>query len=114
MNAKFFAMLFGGYLGFGVIVFVGLVCLIPAANAQETKCGPRAELVKVLTDKYHEVPVGIGMVNDKLIMETFASPAGTWTMFLTNANRTSCMVADGKDWQFDTSAFDKAKKGEDM
>jgi hypothetical protein len=96
-------------------LFSALAVLSPA-SAQEggPKCGPRADLVKVLTDKYHEVPIAIGMVDDKLIMETFASNTGTWTMFFTNAEGTSCMVSAGKDWQFDTSAFDDAKKGEAM
>ncbi len=94
-------------------LFAALACLpilVTAATAQETKCGPRAGLVKELTDKYHEVPVAIGMVSEKLIMETFASPAGTWTMFLTNSDRVSCMVADGVNWEWDTKAFDGAKK----
>jgi putative Ca2+/H+ antiporter (TMEM165/GDT1 family) len=95
---------------------IAALCLFTgSANAEvASKCGPRADLVKVLTDKYHEIPVAIGMVDDKLIMETFASNTGTWTMFFTNAEGTSCMVSAGKDWQFDTTAFDDAKKGEAM
>lgn len=83
-------------------------------KAQEPKCGPRADMVKVLGDKYHEVPVAVGMVNDQLLMETFASDAGTWTIFMTNAEKISCLFLMGKDWQWNTKAFDAAKKGEEM
>ena len=83
------------------------------AHAQDTapKCGPRAVMVKGLTNSFHEVPVAIGMVgDDQHIMEWYASPAGTWTQLLTNAQKVSCIVAFGKNWEWDTTAFDGAKK----
>lgn len=83
-------------------------------KAQEPKCGPRADLVKMLGEKFHEVPVAIGMVDSHLIMEAFASDAGTWTIFMTNADKISCMISAGDDWQWNTKAFDAAKKGEEM
>jgi hypothetical protein len=95
---------------------IAALCLFTgSANAEvASKCGPRADLVKVLTDKYHEIPVAIGMVDDRHIMETFSSPEGSWSMFMTNADGLACMIAAGKEWQFDTTAFDDAKKGEAM
>lgn len=84
------------------------------AQQPTAKCGPRADLVKMLGEKYHEAPIAIGMVSDQLLMETFGSPAGTWTMFFTNTAGLSCLVAEGDNWNFDTTAFDNAKKGEDM
>lgn len=91
---------------------VAALALSISANAQDSqmKCGPRAGLVAELGQKYHEVPIAIGMISQELIMETFASDQGTWTMFLTNKDRVSCVVADGVDWNFDTAAFDAAKK----
>ena len=92
-----------------------LLLLSGVAGAQEPptgKCLPRADLVKMLGDKYKEVPVAIGMVNEGLIMEAFSSPQGTWTIFLTNTKKVSCMVMDGGEWAYDTSAFDEAKKGD--
>lgn len=87
-----------------------VVLFATGVQAQERQCGPRADLVKYLAEKFHEVPIAIGMINDQLIMETYSSPAGTWTMFLTDVKNNSCIVADGNDWAFDTSAFDAAKK----
>ncbi len=96
------------------LIFAYLIIAPIVGHAAETKCGPRADLVKMLGDKYHEVPVAIGMVNSQLVMEAFASDAGTWTIFMTNANKISCMVSAGDDWQWNTKAFDAAKKGEEM
>lgn len=113
MNARYITPLLAGgallcLLAIGVLFATG-------AQAQGTpKCGPRADLVKMLDQKYHEVPISIGMINETMVMETFASVAGTWTMFITNTDNVSCMVADGDNWAFDTSAFDAAKKGEAM
>lgn len=82
------------------------------ANAQQSQCAPHADLVKGLADQYKEIPVARGLINEKLMMEKFASVAGTWTDVVTNEKGLSCITASGESFEFDTAAFDKAKKGE--
>ena len=111
MNARFVPFIFAGL---AVLCLVAMGTIAKAQEPPTGKCLPRDDLVKMLGDKYHEVPIAIGMVNEGLIMEAFSSPQGTWTIFLTNTKKVSCMVMDGGEWAFDTSAFDAAKKGEAM
>lgn len=113
IHRKVLGLLWGGCLG--CLVAIAFLWMSGVAVAQASpKCVHRADLVKYLHDKYQEVPIAIGMINEGLIMETFGSPSGTWTIFLTNTENVSCMVADGVNWAFDTRAFDKAKKGRAM
>jgi len=85
---------------------------VSGVKAQETdvRCGPRADLVKLLKSQ-HQFPVAIGMVSDQMIMETFVSVDGSWTMFFTGTKATSCLIATGNNWAFNTKPLDDAKKG---
>ncbi len=77
---------------------VPLVMLATAAPAQ-TRCGPHTRIVKVLTGKYGEAPKAIGTVDQQQFMEIYVSDAGSWTILLTAANGTSCIIAFGNDWE---------------
>jgi len=110
MNARFVPAILAG-LAVLCLVAIGV---INQAAAQETipRCSPRDELVKRLKEKWNEIPIAIGMVNEGLVMEAFGSPSGTWTLFMTDKDKMSCLMLDGTDLTFDTRAFDAAKKGE--
>lgn len=96
-----------------VLPFVAFTAL--SANAQQgPQCAPHDLIVKGLLDQYHEVRQSIGLVSDKGMVESFVSPSGTWTWVLTNQDRMSCILLAGDNWEFDTTALDKAKKGEAM
>ena len=59
-------------------------------------CGPRAGIVKNLIEKHNEAPVVIALSGTGHIMEVFSSPNGeTWTILMTSANNTTCLMAEG-------------------
>ena len=51
------------------------------------------EMVKVLGERYREVPRAIGLASQSSIIEVFTSKAGTWTILLTKADGASCIVS---------------------
>jgi len=107
MNARFVPAILGA---------LAVLCLVAmgvnSAMAQQSQCAPHAELVKFLEQKYKEVRLAIGLVNQDQLFEVFASPQGTWTMVITNAGGKSCIEGAGDNFAFDTTAFEDAKKGE--
>jgi hypothetical protein len=77
------------------------VSAVPANSlAQQRACGPRADLVAHLADKYREAPIAIARTDDGQVIEVFASPQGeTWSVVVTTAIGVSCLVVSGQDWQ---------------
>ncbi len=71
---------------------------IAPASAQQA-CGKRVNIVKRLTDVYHERQRATGVASNGMLLETFVSPKGTWTALITYPNGTSCVVAAGENWQ---------------
>ncbi|MEZ0170890.1 hypothetical protein [Microvirga sp. TS319] len=75
----------------------------PSAFAQvQASCGPRSEIVKLLSDQYKENPVGIGLAQPGQVLEVFASQAGTWTMVMTMPDGKACLIAAGNNWEMVT------------
>jgi hypothetical protein len=71
---------------------------IPARAQEQQQCGPRDQVVKVLNAKYQESQRALGLINEKAMMEVYISPAGTWTMVVTNEQGMSCVLAAGEAW----------------
>ncbi|WP_240484695.1 hypothetical protein [Pseudoponticoccus marisrubri] len=62
-------------------------------------CGPRAEIVEMLSDRHDEVRTAGGLQGQSQLMEIWASPEyGTWTLLVTRANGITCIAAHGTDW----------------
>ncbi len=69
----------------------------PAAAQQAGR--PRAEVVKVLGDRYAEESVGLGIAQNGGVIELFISKDGTtWTIVLTMPNGLSQVIAAGESW----------------
>ena len=69
----------------------------PAAAQQAGR--PRAEVVKVLGDRYAEESVGLGIAQNGGVIELFTSKDGaTWTIVLTMPNGLSLVIATGESW----------------
>jgi hypothetical protein len=100
-----------------ILAGLAVLCLVAMgvnyASAAQSQCGPRAEVISQLAKQYHEVPLAVGTINDKVIMELYASVEGTWTYLLSNTDGISCITGAGANFQFDTKMFDKAKPGAD-
>jgi hypothetical protein len=68
------------------------------AQTPQQQCAPRGEVVKVLNAKYQESQRALGLINEKAMMEVYISPAGTWTMVVTNEAGIACVLAAGEAW----------------
>ncbi|MDJ0825183.1 MAG: hypothetical protein QNJ16_06750 [Rhodobacter sp.] len=63
-------------------------------------CGKREAIVKVLEANHGEVFAGGGIETATRIYEVWTSGAdGSWTILMTTANGTSCVMASGTDWR---------------
>ncbi|MGL5011386.1 MAG: hypothetical protein ACRC6I_16015 [Paracoccaceae bacterium] len=80
--------------------FAGLILATHAGFAQNQQCAPRDALVAHLTEKYGETRQGMGLAGPETMMELYASAeTGTWTITMTLANGTMCMVASGQGYE---------------
>ena len=60
----------------------------------------REDLSQALEQRYAEVPVAVGLVDSKTIIEIFARADGdTWTIVTSRADGMSCVLGAGKAWQ---------------
>ncbi len=76
----------------------GLVA-IPPPGFSDPICGPRENVVAALSERYSEMFNGGGFQPPDKVVEIWVSPkVGTWTLLVTMANKTSCIVASGTNW----------------
>jgi hypothetical protein len=87
-------------IGLACALAIGGLNTLPAkAQTQgQGQCGPRDQVVKVLSAKYHESQRALGLINEKAMMEVYISSRGTWTMVVTNEAGISCVLAAGEAW----------------
>ena len=84
--------------------------LLPAGAFAQTNCAERDMMVQKLETRYGEAFAGGGVQNSKSIFEVWYSPEkGTWTILMTRANGTSCIMASGTNWRDSTAV--KLPKG---
>lgn len=80
------------------ILAAALALSAGAAQAQQP-CGPRAEIVAQLEQKYGETRRGVGLQNRGAVTEVFASAeTGTWTIMVTRPDGVSCLIGAGEAW----------------
>lgn len=81
------------------------LCLLLTLPAQakspiaEVLCEATPRLYDKLTRHFSSERVATGMRGPEQIMEVWSSDRGDWTMVVTYATGTSCIVAMGQDWQ---------------
>lgn len=82
-------------------------------QAQGThNCAPRDNVVERLAQKFGESRQSIGLGGNNAVVEVFASPeTGTWTITVTLANGTTCLLASGQ--AFEATAEALPASGED-
>jgi hypothetical protein len=73
--------------------------LPPPPPPSASLCGPRADIVAVLRQRWQEVQVSMGLQPDGRLVETYASAAGGFTILLTSPDGTSCMVSSGEGFR---------------
>lgn len=78
---------------------------IPPAAAQspisEVICAPTARMHDRLRHQFGGARTASGIRDREQIMEVWTDPRGGWTLVVTYAVGTSCIVAMGRDWQSD-------------
>ena len=86
----------------GVLVsgLLALMVLSPlSAMGQEQICGPRKAIVDELQTQHGEFRRSVGLQDNMVVVEVFASDAGTWTILFTKPTGISCFVAVGRAWE---------------
>ena len=77
-----------------------LAILVPASLHAQSNCAERDTVVEKLETGYGEEFAGGGLQNSKNIFEVwFSEEKGTWTILLTRADGTSCIMASGTNWR---------------
>lgn len=92
LNTRSFALVLGA---------LATLAVASAAQAQQQgpRCGPRESLAKVLTGRFAELPVSMGLAKDGAMLELFTTATGgTWTLLATNPKGVSCVVSHGESW----------------
>jgi|SRR5215207_6235523 hypothetical protein len=90
---------------FSLVPLAALAVLTAAGSSSayaQSACGPREQLVKLLSDQYKEGPVGMGLAQPGQVLEVFASSNGSWTMVMTMPDGKACMIAAGDNWEMVT------------
>ena len=62
-------------------------------------CGGHDDLVAKLAAGFQEKRLGYGVAGQVAVFEVFVSPAGTWTMLMTDVHGRSCILAAGEGWE---------------
>ena len=64
------------------------------------QCNTREIVVGMLGEKYHEVPVAIGVANNGGLIEVLTAKDGvTFSILITSPKGMSCLVAAGEGWR---------------
>jgi len=79
----------------------GALALAPPVHAQSI-CAERDTIVERLKNRYHESYQGAGLQSTTSLIEIWSSEeTGSWTILMSKADGTSCVVASGMNWQYD-------------
>jgi hypothetical protein len=71
----------------------------PALSQTQMPCADRADVVSRLAERYGETLQSMGLNQNNTILEVYASEeTGTWTILLSRADGTACLVAAGQMW----------------
>lgn len=86
------------------LIFGGVVAVIwvPAQAASpiaEVICEASKTMHHRLTSRLGSTRQALGLQGPEQVMELWTNPSGDWTMVVTYAAGTSCIVAMGEDWQ---------------
>lgn len=81
-----------------ILLAAALAAMVPGgAMAQQMPCQNAFEIHKQLKDKYHELPVALGIQTNGNLLQVYSAEGGaTWTVVSTTPAGMSCIVAAGK------------------
>jgi predicted methyltransferase len=74
--------------------------IFSAASVSAQACTERDTLAEHLSNKYGETLSAGGLRDSQSVLEVWISQdGGTWTLLLTQADGTSCIMAAGTNWR---------------
>ena len=83
-------------------ILIAALCAVfpwPAVAQEPVKWLSRPAVVKHLKKQYAEVPVGIGITDNGMLIELLTSDGGaTWTILISTPEGAAVIVAGGKWW----------------
>lgn len=82
-------------LAFGPALFASAAAQVPAVLA----CGDHDDVVAKLGKLFDERRFGQGLADSGVVIELFASPQGSFTIFATTPRGQSCLIASGESWE---------------
>lgn len=82
---------------FRTILMIALVWTAPAF-AQAAPCAKRADILKHLSEKYQEIPLGMGLTGSGQVLEILAASGGSWSVVVTSPAGVTCALAAGEAW----------------
>ncbi len=71
---------------------------IITSPAPASNCGPTADVLKQLREKFGEKPAFTANLENGAVMTILVSPTGTWTVLSQRSADVACLVASGADW----------------
>ncbi len=80
-----------------ILSFLGVAAQARSPIA-EVICEPPPALHERLQRQYEAHRSATGIRDPEQIMEVWTGPTGNWTLIVTYANGTSCIVAMGENW----------------
>ncbi len=80
---------------------VGTVLTLASASALAApQCNTRETVLELLSQKYSEAPVAVGVANNGGLVEVLSTGDGeTWSIIITSPKGMSCLVAAGEGWR---------------
>lgn len=83
-----------------ILALAPVIALYGPPSAAQMACGPRADIVRQLEDRYGEARQGMGLGGPASIFEVWVNlETGTWTILKTYTNGVACIFAAGDGWQ---------------
>ena len=70
-----------------------------AQTVDPSRCGAHDNIRSTLSDRFAEKQTSIGVIGDSAVVEVYVSTTGTWTILITRADGSSCVVAAGHSWE---------------
>lgn len=84
---------------FAALSVLATLALPAAAQQAPAACGPRAQVVALLTGEFGETRRGLGLAGDRAAVELWASAeTGSWTLTVTLGDGRTCLIARGTDF----------------
>lgn len=76
-----------------------MAILATSAAAEELTCQPRADVARLLNERWGETSVFEGAGPNGVTLEIFARLDGTWTVVVVSPDGRTCPLAGGEVWR---------------